>query len=1009
MICTVQNISPSPRVIYNAGNSEVTIPPGGSVRVNLNEGTLSQLLLRDDMVIQMESNVPKQAVPSGAPLVVTGHFGIGDALHQRALMRELMKQNDVWLRTCHYYLYHDLIERGLKLIMRPTSLHAQAKTIAREQHLFTFPPPPRNARQFNIGYPKVLVDQHGSILEAMFSCAGLKMPQKPDFSLPIKPEWSNIVRDKYLSTWNTNGRPLMVHRPVVLRTEWNGRTRNPDPQHYHDLYNSIRQQFFVVSIADLAPGREWIEGPEQEADVKLHKGELDFPEMAALFSAANLIFCNAGFAPVLAQSVGTPVIVVYGGRESYRTTQRVGAHLAPTLPIDTINPCDCHSAHHACNKRINMDAALPKVKEFVGTRRNANTLVFGTFYIDSEDRIGLTDLWKKLHLTLNDDCDFLAVDSQSPVKKFADWTPYDGWRHHCMYFNFANNIGHLSRRSTTQGRDGWGRAFCKGLEIAIGLGYEFAVHIEGDSLFRLKVMDTTNWMRKEKVEIASTIVEGMRVPGLSSGWVETGLMFFTTDFLKRSDFIRRYDWPNRFATPTPERWIRQFILEGQLGMTRQNFRFMPWKALRADRNQITKDNIGDLNLDWVTHQHNSAQQGVYQRFVEMALAERNAVPEAPKEEVMPAEHSNTNRPVTMPQLRRFNLGCGTNKMTGWENHDADVDITKRLPWPDNSASHISIEHCVEHVPYKAAIEFFKEALRVLAPGGKLRVTVPSLEQIAKCEERDYWQFTTKWQKVGPTKRGSMHAIIYAHGHETAWNAQLMRDTLFFAGFDDVKEWTPGQSDDPVLRGVEGHGRVIGDKFNLIESCSHEARKAGQLPINLTPEIAVIVGGAECWREDLERAKELLKGKKFRYLYINDHIKSFAEPGVACTLHPDKLNGHFAWLGERERAGLPKPEQVWAHRKHSAVTHDTASEEWRGSTGLFAFCVARRLGHVRVIACGVPMTVDGSHFERHQLWQSAISFRQGWIQYKNQIAPFFRSMSGWTAEMFGKPTREWLES
>jgi hypothetical protein len=347
----------------------------------------------------------------------------------------------------------------------------------------------------------------------------------------------------------------------------------------------------------------------------------------------------------------------------------------------------------------------------------------------------------------------------------------------------------------------------------------------------------------------------------------------------------------------------------------------------------------------------------------------------------------------------------------------DVDITKPLPWPDGSASHIFIEHCVEHIPYKAAIEFFKEALRVLAPGGTLRVTVPSLEQIAKCDEPDYWRFTTKWQQIGATKRGSMHSIIYAHGHETAWNAQLMRDTLFFAGFDDVRQCQPGQSDDPALCGVEGHGRVIGDKFNLIESCSHEARKPGQLPATgplpirgSELDVALVIGGAECWHDDLEQAKKLLAGKKFRYFYINDHIKSFAEPGVACTLHPDKLNGQGAgsWLISRRQTGFPEPEQIWAHRKHHAVTHDTASTDWQGSTGLFAVYVARQLGHVKVIGCGIPMTVDGSHFIRHQKWQSAIAFRGGWVRHRQEIAPYFRSMSGWTKEQFGAPDINWLE-
>jgi hypothetical protein len=921
-----------------------------------------------------------------------------------------MKQHEVWLHTCHFELYHDLIAQGLKLLMRPTGLHAQAKTIAREQALFTdanFPGAPRGAREFNIGYPKELIDRHGSILESMFGCVGLKMPAQPDFSLPIKREWQTDA-----IKFDTGGKPLMIHRPIVIRREWDGRSRNPDLGAYDELYRSIRDKFFVVSIADLARGREWIDGPHQEVDVNLHDGELSFPEMAALFARADLVFCNAGFAPVLAQAVGTPVVVVYGGRESFRTTQRVGVHLAPTLPIDPIKPCDCHSAQHACDKRIDVPKALIALDGFVRERFDSsrNTLIFGTFYVDSPDRDQLTDLWIKLHTALNPDCDFLAVDSQSPIQKFDGWRAYDGRRHRRMYWNFEDNIGHLSRRMVTQGKDGWGRAFTKGLSVAVELGYEFAVHIEGDSLFRLKVSEITKQMKADGVDCATTIVRGMVHREMEQQWVETGLMFFTTDYIRRSDFIKRYDWPSRKVSPTPERYIRQQLLEKDL--KRGQLQFMPWKAWRADKNKINKNNIISLNLDWITHQHDSAQQEVYSRFVDHALNREEVVEsEAATNGSIRKENVVDNVVPQSGTLAKLNLGCGTNKLVGWQNYDADVDVTKPLPWKDGTASHISIEHCVEHVPYKAAIAFFQEAWRVLTPGGVLRVTVPSLQQIAACEEADYHQFTTRWQNRGANKRGAMHAIIYAHGHEMVWNAQLMRDTLYYAGFDDVCECKPGESEDAELRGVEGHGKVIGDKFNLIESCTCEARKSKNvIIIDQRPEIAIIVGGAECWSKDLEQAKMIIgERRRLRFFYINDHIQQFPEHGIAITLHPDKLIGSTGWLPKRRKAGLPEPQEIWAHIRRPSVTHDTATKDWQGSSGLFAVQVARKKGFDRIICCGVPMTVEDGHFERKQKWQSAIDFRKGWVRCKGELVPYVRSVSGWTREMFGPPTEQWLET
>jgi predicted SAM-dependent methyltransferase len=1010
MIYAVQNTAGAARIFYDSRNREINLAPGAMKYADLDQGTVDRLLARNDLVVK-EATFERHAHPQPLPpkvtpeqarpcISVTGHFGIGDNLHQRAVMRVLMRDYDVWLHTCHFQIYHDLVAKGLKLVMRPTSLHAQAKTIERERGLFEqakFTAAPPSARVARIGYPKTLVDQHGSILEAMFGCVGLQMPERPDFSLPIKPEWRQSTRDR-LSRIDMGGKRLMVHRPIVVRREWDGRSRNPDPAAYDAIFRSIRDSFYVVSIADLRRGEEWIEGLEQEADLKLHNGELAFEEMAALFSEADLVYCNAGFAPVLAQAVGTPLIVVYGGRESYRTTQRVGAHLAPTLPIDVLNPCDCHSNKHRCDKAIDVPKALAAVTAFAARR---STLLFGTFYVDSPDRDNLTDLWMRLHFSLNErECDFLAVDSQSPIRKFEDWTPYDGRRHHRMVFNFPDNIGHLSRKGVTEGRDGWGRAFCKGLEIACELGYEHVAHVEGDSLFRLRVGEIVKWMQQEKADCATTDVKGMKHKEHEKLWVETGLMFFSTDYLRRSDFVRRYDWPNRKVAPTPERYIRQQIL----ARDGCRLRVMSWKAQRADKNQITKDNILDLDLDWVTHQHDSAQQGVYRKFVEAALA---------VERMKPNELVQERASI----LIKLNLGCGTNKLAGWENRDADVDITKKLPWPDGSVSHVNIEHCVEHVPYKAAIGFFQEAHRVLAPGGVLRVTVPSLEQIAACDDADYHRFTTKWQKLGPNKRGAMSAIIYAHGHECAWNAQLLRDTLYFAGFDDVLACESGLSEDPALRGVEGHGRVIGDHFNQIESCTFEARKAGDLsslpslpsaPQVSTAVVAVVLGGAMCWRQDWEAARKLIGDLPFRVFAINDQIKTFPDECVAVTLHPDKLVGPIAWLNGRRKAGLPEPEQVWAHRKAPEITHDTGLD-WGGSSGLFAVQVARREGHQKVIGVGVPMTVDGAHYIRGQKWQSAIAFRPSWIRYKNEIAPHFRSMSGWTAEIFGKPDEAFLRS
>jgi predicted SAM-dependent methyltransferase len=550
---------------------------------------------------------------------------------------------------------------------------------------------------------------------------------------------------------------------------------------------------------------EWIVGPEQSADVKLHSGELDFETMAALFAEAGLVMSPAGFGPVLAQAVGTPNIAVYGRRESFKTADAAGAHLAPTLGIDPDESCDCHSLAHACQKcradapkRITLPPAIARVKEFVEQnverRKQPNiiadsprVLIFATTFEDCADRANLTDHWIKLHGALNPNCDLLLVDSASPwapsiATRHSDFVPHPhsaALRSARMVHSFPDNVGHLSRG----GRDGWGRAFTYGLQAAIAGRYDYVVHIEGDSLLRLPVRPIIEQMQRENVAVASTPVTGMKNPGSEAGWVETGLMFFRVSYLEQSKFIEQYDWPARQVYPTPEVIVRRLI-DDQL-------RMMPWKAWRSDKNQITHQNVVGLDLDWITHCHNDVW--CYDRFLEAALR--------PKSNVM-----------------KVNLGCGDNRLAGWDNHDADVDITKPLPYPDDTVDFVFAEHVVEHVPQKAAFRFFQECRRVLRAGGVMRIAVPAADQIMRLADDDYCAFASKWHPAkGKTRRDALNVIINAHGHEAIWSAASLEAAIYAAGFDTTRLCKPGESEVPELRGVEGHHKMIGQKFNDIET------------------------------------------------------------------------------------------------------------------------------------------------------------------------------------------------
>lgn len=228
-------------------------------------------------------------------------------------------------------------------------------------------------------------------------------------------------------------------------------------------------------------------------------------------------------------------------------------------------------------------------------------LLFGTCYVDSDARVKLTRQWLQLMLWLNGDCDIWLIDSKSPLPVQRNM--------YVHYFTFPDNIGHLSRANVTPGRDGWGRAFCKGLELA--KDHDFAVHIEADSLFRLPVMPICRQMREQNIKVASIPVQsGFR--GELPNWVETGLMFWDCRYVEASNFVARYDWPHRTRLPTPEVVIRK-LLGADLTM-------MPWKGLRQDKlPTVTAKNIAQSGYDWITHFHNDG--AAYDKFIEAIPAQ----------------------------------------------------------------------------------------------------------------------------------------------------------------------------------------------------------------------------------------------------------------------------------------------------------------------------------------------------------------------------------------------------
>ena len=86
----------------------------------------------------------------------------------------------------------------------------------------------------------------------------------------------------------------------------------------------------------------------------------------------------------------------------------------------------------------------------------------------------------------------------------------------------------------------------------------------------------------------------------------------------------------------------------------------------------------------------------------------------------------------------LNVGCGQRFHADWVNVDLmpaedsvqSCDISQGLPFEDDQFDAVYHSHVLEHLTPDAGQDLLIECLRVLKPGGVIRVVVPDLEQIA---------------------------------------------------------------------------------------------------------------------------------------------------------------------------------------------------------------------------------------------------------------------------------------
>jgi predicted SAM-dependent methyltransferase len=189
---------------------------------------------------------------------------------------------------------------------------------------------------------------------------------------------------------------------------------------------------------------------------------------------------------------------------------------------------------------------------------------------------------------------------------------------------------------------------------------------------------------------------------------------------------------------------------------------------------------------------------------------------------------------------KLQIGCGKNALEGWFNTDlvpsrsrAKLDATKQFPYPDDTFDFVFSEHMIEHLLFDQGQAMLRECLRVLKPGGVLRIVTPDAAFLIKlyvnpdtAQHKHYIEAVSKSRlRHGepPNPTSVINSYYRDWGHLYIYDPPTMHDALAKTGFSDIYQGEVSESKHPELRGLE-HVDRMKPGFLALESMVFEARK-----------------------------------------------------------------------------------------------------------------------------------------------------------------------------------------
>jgi len=185
---------------------------------------------------------------------------------------------------------------------------------------------------------------------------------------------------------------------------------------------------------------------------------------------------------------------------------------------------------------------------------------------------------------------------------------------------------------------------------------------------------------------------------------------------------------------------------------------------------------------------------------------------------------------------KLHIGCGSHLLEGWLNTDllprservVTLDAIGLYPFPDESFDYVFSEHTIEHITYEQGLMMLTECLRVLRPGGKVRISTPNIQFLidmyAEGESERFLEYR-KWAAARFIPYTEEHSALFVvnnffrnWGHQFIYDREGLKDLMKKAGFTQLSFCSPKESKDPALQNLENETRMPEGFYHLETMC-----------------------------------------------------------------------------------------------------------------------------------------------------------------------------------------------